>query len=156
MTDPWVNQYLTEHVIEFLKKYGFEYMKMDYNDTVGMGCDGYESIGEGLRQNMAAAREFVEKVKKEIPGIVLENCASGGHRLEPGYMALTSMASFSDAHECVEIPVIAANLHRVILPRQSQIWAVIRKNRFTEKDFIFSCSNFPWKNVHIRRCVAVK
>ena len=127
MTDPWVNQYLTEHVIEFLKKYGFEYMKMDYNDTVGMGCDGYESIGEGLRQNMAAAREFVEKVKKEIPGIVLENCASGGHRLEPGYMALTSMASFSDAHECVEIPVIAANLHRVILPRQSQIWAVIRK-----------------------------
>ena len=127
MTDPWVNQYLTEHVIEFLKKYGFEYMKMDYNDTVGMGCDGYESIGEGLRQNMVAAREFVEKVKKEIPGIVLENCASGGHRLEPGYMALTSMASFSDAHECVEIPVIAANLHRVILPRQSQIWAVIRK-----------------------------
>ena len=45
-----------------------------------MGCDGYESIGEGLRQNMAAAREFVEKVKKEIPGIVLENCASGGQQ----------------------------------------------------------------------------
>ena len=37
------------------------------------------------------------------------------------------MASFSDAHECEEIPVIAANLHRAILPRQSQIWAVIRK-----------------------------
>lgn len=37
------------------------------------------------------------------------------------------MASFSDAHECVEIPIIAANLHRAILPRQSQIWAVIRK-----------------------------
>ena len=42
-------------------------------------------------------------------------------------MALTSMASFSDAHECVEIPIIAANLHRAILPRHSQIWAVIRK-----------------------------
>ena len=37
------------------------------------------------------------------------------------------MASFSDAHECEEIPVIAASLHRSILPRQSQIWAVIRK-----------------------------
>jgi alpha-galactosidase len=37
------------------------------------------------------------------------------------------MASFSDAHECPEIPIIAANLHRTILPRQSQIWAVIRK-----------------------------
>ena len=62
-----------------------------------------------------------------MPGIVLENCASGGHRLEPVMMGLTSMASFSDAHECEEIPVIAANLHRCILPSQSQIWAVIRQ-----------------------------
>ena len=42
-------------------------------------------------------------------------------------MSECSMASFSDAHECEEIPVIAAALHRTILPRQSQIWAVIRK-----------------------------
>ena len=40
-------------------------------------------------------------------------------------MGVCSMASFSDAHECVEIPVIAANVHRAILPRQSQIWAVL-------------------------------
>ena len=37
-----------------------------------------------------------------------------------------AMASFSDAHECVEIPIIAAELQRLILPRQSQIWCVIR------------------------------
>ena len=43
-------------------------------------------------------------------------------------MSMCSMASFSDAHECEEIPIIAANLHRVILPRQSQIWAVIRNS----------------------------
>src|SRR5882724_7359412 len=35
------------------------------------------------------------------------------------------MSSFSDAHELVEIPIIAANLHRLMLPRQSQIWAVL-------------------------------
>ena len=58
----------------------------------------------------------------------LENCASGGHRLEPEMMPLMSMASFSDAHECEEIPIIAANLHRVIQPTQSQIWAVIRQD----------------------------
>ena len=77
---------------------------------------------------MQATMDFLELVKKEIPGIILENCASGGHRLEPGFMAATTMASFSDAHECVEIPIIAANLHYVLLPRQSQIWAVIREN----------------------------
>ncbi len=127
MTDPWVEAYLTERVIGTLKRYGFSYMKMDYNDTIGIGCDGAESLGEKLRKNMRASVEFVKKVKKEIPGIILENCSSGGHKLEPLMMSLCSMASFSDAHETETIPVVAANLHRAILPRQSQIWAVIRK-----------------------------
>lgn len=127
MRKPETIAYLTEKVIGQLKKYGFEYMKMDYNETIGIGCDGAESLGEGLRQDREASVEFVRKVKREVPGIILENCASGGHKLEPLMMSLCSMASFSDAHECEEIPVIAAALHRSILPRQSQIWAVIRK-----------------------------
>lgn len=127
MSDPWVEEYLSDRVIGALKRYGFEYMKIDYNDTIGIGCDGCESPGEGLRQNIEKSYAFLEKVKREIPGIVLENCASGGHRLEPRFMAVASMGSFSDAHECLEIPVIAANLHRAILPRQSQIWAVVHR-----------------------------
>ena len=127
MRDPWVNNYLKDKVIGTLKKYGFEYLKIDYNDTIGIGCDGAESLGEGLRQNMEAAFEFVKTIRQEIPGIIIENCASGGHRLETKMMEISSMASFSDAHECPEIPIIAANLHRTILPRQNQIWAVIRK-----------------------------
>ena len=127
MQDPWVREYLRERVIGTLQTYGFGYMKIDYNDTIGIGCDGAESLGEGLRRNMAATMDFLKEVKQAVPGIVLENCASGGHRLEPGFMAETAMASFSDAHECPEIPIIAACLHRVILPRQSQIWAVIRR-----------------------------
>ena len=127
MCNPDAIAYLTDKVIGQLKKYNFEYMKMDYNDTIGIGCDGAESLGEGLRRDREASVNFVRKVKEEIPGIILENCASGGHKLEPLMMSECSMASFSDAHECEEIPVIAASLHRSILPRQSQIWAVIRK-----------------------------
>jgi alpha-galactosidase len=70
-------------------------------------------------------QDFFRKMRTELPDLVIENCASGGHRLEPSFMGLTSMASFSDAHETRDIPVIAANLHRLILPRQSQIWAVL-------------------------------
>ena len=122
-----VQEDLAKKVIGTLNTYGFEYMKMDYNDSIGVGCDGAESLGEGLRQNMEASLEFIRRVKREVPGIILENCSSGGHKLEPLMMSECAMASFSDAHECEEIPIIAANLHRVILPRQSQIWAVIRK-----------------------------
>ena len=64
-------------------------------------------------------------IRERLPELVIENCASGGHRLEPSMLARTAMSSFSDAHELVEIPIIAANLHRLMLPRQSQIWAVL-------------------------------
>jgi alpha-galactosidase len=123
--DPWVIDYLSQKVIGQLRDAGLGYIKVDYNETIGLGCDGAESPGEGLRQHMQAVQGFFRKMRAELPDLVIENCASGGHRLEPSFMGLTSMASFSDAHETRDIPVIAANLHRLILPRQSQIWAVL-------------------------------
>lgn len=126
MEDPWVVDYLSEKVIGQLRDSGFGYLKVDYNDTMGMGCDGAESLGEGLRRKVAASRKFFQKIREEIPDIVIENCSSGGHRLEPSMMALVSQASFSDAHEIKSIPLIGANMHRVIPPAQSQIWAVLR------------------------------
>jgi alpha-galactosidase len=123
--DPWVIDYLSHKVIDQLRDCGLGYIKVDYNETIGMGCDGADSLGEGLRQHMAGVQDFFRKMRAELPELVIENCASGGHRLEPSFMGLTSMASFSDAHETRDIPVIAANLHRLIQPRQSQIWAVL-------------------------------
>lgn len=123
-----VQEYLTERVINQLEEWGFDYLKVDYNDNIGIGCDGAESLGEGLRQNMLASQAFWRKLGERLPGLVIENCSSGGHRLEPSMQALASMASFSDAHEWKAIPVIAANVTRAILPAQSQIWAVLRKD----------------------------
>lgn len=138
--DPFVVNYLKEKVIGFIKNHGFGYLKVDYNDNLGIGCDGAESLGEGLRQQMQAVQDFFRLIKQEVPEIVIENCASGGHRLEPSMVALTSMSSFSDAHECEEIPIIAANMHRVILPRQNQIWAVLRKNDSLQR-LVYSLSS---------------
>ena len=128
MADPKVQAYLDEKVIKQIREFGIEYVKMDYNDTIGLGCDGAESLGEGLRIDREASVNYVRHIKEELPDLLLENCASGGHKLEPLMMSLCDMASFSDAHECEHIPLIAAGLHRTILPRQSQIWAVIREN----------------------------
>jgi alpha-galactosidase len=122
---PWVRDYLYEKVILFLRAAGFGYVKVDYNETIGIGVDGAESLGEGLRQHILSVQDFFRRMRKELPDLVIEVCASGGHRLEPSMLALASMASFSDAHESLEIPLIAANLQRLILPRQSQIWAVL-------------------------------
>lgn len=133
MEDPWVIDYLSEKVIHLLKSCGFGYLKVDYNDTIGIGVDGAESLGEGLRRKIQASQAFFRKIREEIPDLVIENCASGGHRLEPSMMELVSQASFSDAHEITSMPIIAANLHRVIKPSQSQIWAVMRKEDSKER-----------------------
>ncbi|MBR2279147.1 MAG: alpha-galactosidase [Eubacterium sp.] len=128
MRDKWVQNFLDERVIKLLKDAGFGYLKVDYNENIGAGVDGAESYGEGLRQCVEASRNYFKHITEEMPELVLENCSSGGHRLEPSFMELCSQASFSDAHECNSIPLIAANMHRVIRPEQSQIWAVLRAN----------------------------
>lgn len=140
MRKPSVWKYLEERVIDQLEKSGFGYLKVDYNDNIGIGCDGAESLGEGLRQNMEASQNFFRKMRERLPELVIENCSSGGHRLEPSMQELCSMASFSDAHEWKAIPVIAANVTRAILPAQSQIWAVLRKED-DEKRLYYSLSN---------------
>jgi alpha-galactosidase len=126
--DPFTSDYLTKKVIHLLRDNGLGYLKVDYNDTIGFGVDGAESAGEGLRQHLEGMQKFFRKLREELPDLVIENCSSGGHRLEPSMMGLCAMGSFSDAHETREIPIIAANVQRLILPRQSQIWAVLRKS----------------------------
>lgn len=125
LNDPEAIAYLTEKVIDLLESCGFGYLKVDYNETAGLGCDHPDSQGEGLRRQIEGTYRFFEIIRSRLPHLVIENCSSGGHRLEPSMLALTAMSSFSDAHELVEIPIIAANLHRLLLPRQNQVWAVL-------------------------------
>ncbi len=125
--DPWVEEHLARRVIELLRDNGFGYLKVDYNDSIGLGVDHPDSLGEGLRLHLEGVQRFFRRLTDELPDLVIENCSSGGHRLEPSMQALASMGSFSDAHEAVIIPIIARNLHRLILPRQSLIWAVLHR-----------------------------
>lgn len=133
MRSEWVEKYLTDKVIDFLNENGFKYIKIDYNETIGIGCDGAESYGEGLRQCLEATKTFYKKIRDKVPGIAIEVCSSGGHRLEPSFMELADYLSFSDAHEEKEIPVIAADLHHLILSSKSQIWSVLRKEDKPER-----------------------
>ncbi len=128
-----VREYLRERVTLFLKENDFGYIKVDYNANIGRGVDGKDSDAEELRQHLEAVRDFFIEMKREIPDLIIENCASGGHRLEPSMMGVTALSSFSDAHEALEIPYIAANLHNLMLPAQELIWAVLHKDEPLER-----------------------
>lgn len=126
LRQPAVRERLRERVIGLLEGAGFGYAKLDYNETVGLGVDGAESPGEGLRQVTLATADLYGELRRRMPGLVVELCASGGHRLEPALLGQAHMGSFSDAHETPELPIIAAGLHRLVPVRQLQVWVVLR------------------------------
>ncbi len=134
--------FLREKLLKQLKENGFKYIKIDYNDNIGMGCDSEDgaAFGEGGRQVTEASLEWLTKLREEIGDLVIENCSSGGSRIEPKRMQLVSMCSFSDAHECPEIPLVAANVSRVIPARQSQIWAVLRADESDSRTIYSLCA----------------
>ena len=136
-----VLSYLQEKVIKPLKENGFEYLKIDYNDAFSY-CDGAESLGEGGRQAAEASIAFLDKLKTAKPDLIIENCASGGSRIEPYRMSKVSMCSFSDAHECPEIPVVAANVSRIVPAQQSQIWVVLRDTDDDKRTVYSLCASF--------------
>ncbi len=131
--NPKAIEYLDEKVIKFLKDNGFGYIKVDYNASPGAVVDGNESGGENVRQHMVGVREFFKKMKREIPDLIIENCASGGCRLEPSMMDITAMSSSSDTHEGYEGAVVAANLHYLTPPRQNQVWCTLKPEYSAER-----------------------
>ncbi|MCR5618279.1 MAG: hypothetical protein K6F83_08325 [Clostridiales bacterium] len=108
-------------VLELLSSFALKEINAD---KMHRACSFWSAEGKLLSQELT---ELDMERSWAYHGLRIENCASGGHRLEPLMMELCYQASFSDAHECKSIPLIAANLHRLIQPRQSQIWAVLRK-----------------------------
>lgn len=132
MLDKNVWKYLDEKVLGFLKKNHFDYIKIDYNANLGIGPEGGDSFGSQLYDSVKATQKYYKHLKEEIPGLLIENCAAGGHRLVEPFLNITDMSSYSDAHECMNIPLVAANMHRMIPVRQSQIWAVLHPE-FSER-----------------------
>lgn len=139
---PEVTEYLEAKMLRPLKEYGFEYIKVDYNDTFGMGCDSADGAapGEGGRQVAEESLAWCDRLRAAIPSLVIENCSSGGSRIEPLRMSKVSMCSFSDAHECPEIPLVAANVSRVVPARQMQVWAVVRKGEENSRTIYSLCA----------------
>ncbi|KAB5576201.1 family 36 glycoside hydrolase [Coniochaeta sp. 2T2.1] len=126
--DPYVTTYIDDRVIRLLREAGFGYLKIDYSETLGLGVDHPDGLGEGLRRHGEGTHTMFDRITKALPDLVIEICSAGGHRLEASLLQRSAMSSFSDAHETVEIPIVAAALHRLVLPQQSQIWAVLHKD----------------------------
>ncbi|MFJ4845023.1 MULTISPECIES: alpha-galactosidase [unclassified Streptomyces] len=88
---------------------------------VSVDCGADPALdGETARQLGDAAVSFLTALAARLPDLVIENRA-GGHRVTPAYTAVTALSCGAGAVDAREVPVVAANLHRVLLPRQSVV-----------------------------------
>lgn len=126
-------KYVDERVHDFINTNCIDYVKIDSNDSIGFGVDHQTSQGLGVIESVEANYNYYESLIYRNPQILFESCASGGHRLTLPFTGITNMSSFSDAHETVGIPLVAANLCNLFLMKQMQIWAVLKPEYSNQK-----------------------
>ena len=120
-------RHLTAKVADFLRENHIGYIKVDYNAPIPFGVDGaLPSPAANLQEHLNRVAEFHRQLRQLVPGLRIEECASGGTRMTPGWIRLGDYHSCSDAHEGVEIPVIAADSMLLCDYDKAFVWTVLR------------------------------
>ena len=76
-----------------------DWLKLDFNVDPGAGCNrqdhGHQS-GDGLYEHYLGYYQILDRLRVEFPNVVLENCSSGGLRIDLGMMRHTHLTYLSD------------------------------------------------------------
>lgn len=128
--------------------YGVGYLKLDYNVNPGPGTDIGGSPGAGLLGHERALLDWLDGVLDRHPGLVLENCASGGMRSDYAMLSRLQLQSTSDQQEHYRYPAIAAAAPAAIAPEQAANWAYPQPE-FTDDENAFALCNALLGRVHL-------
>lgn len=119
-----VRNYATEVIDRLINEYGIGYIKMDYNIEPGIGTE-YEadSVGDGLLEHQRAYLAWLDCIFEKYPELIIENCSSGGLRMNYAMLARYSIQSTSDQENYLQYATIAANAPTGVTPEQAAIWS---------------------------------
>ncbi|MEV1068777.1 alpha-galactosidase [Streptomyces sp. NPDC050263] len=121
---PAARAHLDRVVDRIVGDWGVGYLKFDYNVNVGPGTEnGAESAGAGLLGHHRAHLDWMASLLDRHPGLVLENCSSGGLRMDYAQLAVVQLQSTSDQQDPLRYPPIAAAAATAATPEQAAVWA---------------------------------
>ncbi len=122
--NPEVREYATSVIKRVVEEYGVGYIKMDYNINCGTGTDlQSDSAGEGLLSHTRAYLSWLDSIFERYPDLVIENCSSGGMRMEYSLLSRHSIQSVTDQEDYIKMSAIAANCITACSPEQAAIWS---------------------------------
>lgn len=146
--NPEVVAHANEVIDRLVRDYHVGYIKMDYNIEPGIGTEiNADSIGEGLLGHERAYLAWLDSVFERHPDLIIENCSSGGMRIDYAMLSRHSIQSTSDQDNYLHYATIAANSPAGLAPEQSAIWSYPMKGN-TREEAIFNMCNAILLRIH--------
>lgn len=97
---------------------------MDYNIEPGIGTElDADSYGDGLLGHNRAYLEWLDGIFERYPDLIIENCSSGGLRMDYAMLSRYSIQSTSDQEDYVRYATITANAPSAVTPEQAAVWS---------------------------------
>ena len=146
--NPKVREFADEVIDRLVNDYGIGYIKMDYNIEPGIGTQtNADSFGDGLLGHERAYIDWLKAVFKRHPSLIIENCSSGGMRIDYKMLSVYSIQSTSDQDDYRRYCTIAANSPTALTPEQSAIWSYPKTDGDRE-EVVFNMVNAMLLRIH--------
>lgn len=147
---PAARAHLDAAVDRIVGEWGVGYLKLDYNIVVAPGTHGPgdHSAGAGLLGHARAYLDWLASTLDRHPGLVIENCASGGMRMDGATLSVTQLQSTSDQQDPLRYPPIAAAAPAAMPPEQCAVWAYPQPG-FTDDEIRFVLAGALLGRVHL-------
>jgi alpha-galactosidase len=122
--NPEVTAYLDQVIDRLVSDYGVGYLKMDYNVDSLQGTDQEaESAGQGLLEHNRAHLAWLDRIADRYPTLVIENCGSGGGRMDYAMLSRMQLQSATDQVDYLRLPAIITGCSAAVLPEQLASWS---------------------------------
>lgn len=146
--NPEVRAYTRAVVDRLVKEYGIGYFKIDYNTSAYLGTEYCsDSCGDGLLEHNRAYLRWIDEIFEEYPDLVIENCGSGGMRMDYAMLQRHSIQSVSDQTDYVKFASMVVNAPTAVTPEQAAIWSY-PMSESTEEEVIFNGVNTCLMRIH--------
>lgn len=146
---PAVIDRMNSIVDDLVLNHGVGYFKLDYNVDVVSGTDfDAFSSGAGALGHNRAYLEWIKALLERHPDLVIENCSSGGQRLDYALLALHSLQSTSDQQDAVRYAAVSAAIATAVTPEQSASWAYPQPD-WSDELIAFTVVNSLMGRVHL-------
>lgn len=146
--NPKVREYADSVIDRVVNEYGVGYIKMDYNIEPGFGTEYMaDSPGEGLLEHERAYLKWLDSIFERYPSLVIENCSSGGLRMDYAMLSRYSIQSTSDQEDYVNYATISANAASGVAPEQAAVWSYPQRNA-DEEETIYNMINSMLLRIH--------